>query len=137
MANKTQPTPKDVQEFIDTISDETRRADSYALLKIMQAVTGLPPVMWGTAIVGFGSLHYKYDSGREGDTMVIGFSPRKAALVLYSIVAYDQVDNLLTKLGPHTTGKGCLYIKDLSRIDQEVLRQMIATAFRQRLLQGV
>ena len=137
MANKTQPTPKDVQEFIDSISDEKRRDDSFALLKIMQEATGMAPVMWGTAIVGFGSLHYKYESGREGDTMVVGFSPRKAALVLYSVVAYDQEDNLLTKLGPHTVGKGCLYIKDLSKVDRQVLRQMIATAFGQRLQQGV
>lgn len=137
MANKTQPTPKDAQKFIDSISDEKRRGDSFALLKIMQEATGMTPVMWGTAIVGFGSIHYKYDSGREGDTMVVGFSPRKAALVLYSVVAYDQEDNLLTELGPHMVGKGCLYIKDLSKVDQQVLRQMIATAFSQRLQQGV
>lgn len=135
--NKTLPTPKDVKEFIDLVSDSKRRADSFALLEMMQDITELPPVMWGSAIVGFGSLHYKYDSGREGDTMVIGFSPRKAALVLYSIVAYDQDNNLLEQLGPHTVGKGCLYIKDLTKVDQNVLRQLIATAFRQRLQQGV
>lgn len=137
MVNKTKPNPKDVQGFINSITDGMRRADSFALLEMMQDITGMSPAMWGPSIVGFGSLHYKYESGREGDTMIIGFSPRKAALVLYGVVFYEQNTSQLDKLGPHAVGKGCLYIKDLSKLDQAVLRKMITTAFNQRLQQGV
>ena len=129
--NKTQPTKVSVAKFIETITDETRRADAKALVKMMQSASGEKPTMWGPAIVGFGSVHYKYDSGREGDMPIIGFSPRKAASVLYGAIGFSGADALLAKLGKHTTGKGCLYIKKLSDVDQKVLEAMLAKRWRQ------
>ncbi len=126
--NKTQPTKVSVAKFIDTITDETRRADARALVKMMQSASGEKPTMWGPAIVGFGSVHYKYDSGREGDMPIIGFSPRKAASVLYGAIGFSGADALLAKLGKHTTGKGCLYIKKLAEVDKKVLEAMLAKA---------
>ncbi len=124
--NKTQPTKVSVAKFIETIADETRRADAKTLVKMMQAASGEKPTMWGPAIVGFGSVHYKYDSGREGDMPIIGFSPRKAASVLYGAIGFSGADALLAKLGKHSTGKGCLYIKKLSDVDAKVLEAMMA-----------
>jgi hypothetical protein len=94
----------------------------------MKSATGEKAKMWGPSIIGFGTLHYKYESGREGDTVLVGFSPRKAATVLYSLLGFHGATTLLVKLGKHTTGKGCLYIKKLSDIDQKVLEQLIANA---------
>lgn len=127
--NKTQPVSDSVERFISNLDNKKRQQDSRELLKIMQDITGLEPVMWGSSIIGFGNYHYKYPSGREGDTVIVGFAPRKNALVLYSVVYYDQNLELSKKLGPHTTGKGCLYIKDLDKIDHDILRQMIKIAF--------
>jgi Domain of unknown function (DU1801) len=126
--NQTQPTKLSVAKFIETIADETRRADAKALVKMMQSASGEKPTMWGPAIVGFGSVHYKYDSGREGDMPMIGFSPRKAASVLYGAIGFTGADAMLAKLGKHSTGKGCLYIKKLSDVDQKVLEAMLAKA---------
>ena len=123
--NKTKPTSVSAQEFLEAIPDDSRRADSKALAKLMQKVTGKKPAMWGTAIVGFDSYHYKYASGHEGDMCVIGFSPRKAANVLYGATGFEGVDAFLAKLGKHTTGKGCLYIKKLADVDVKVLEAMI------------
>ena len=123
--NKTQPTKLSVAKFIETIPDETRRADAKTLVKMMQNASGEKPTMWGPVIVGFGSVHYKYDSGREGDMPMIGFSPRKAASVLYGAIGFTGADALLAKLGKHSTGKGCLYIKKLSDVDQKVLQAML------------
>jgi hypothetical protein len=122
--NKTKPTKLSVAVFIDAVADPTRRADSKALIKLMKGVVGESPKMWGPSIVGFGSYHYKYDSGREGDMPLVGFSPRKAALVLYNVICSGSKSEL-TKLGKHTTGKGCLYIKKLADVDEEVLLSMI------------
>lgn len=122
---QTVPTNNSVQAFLDSVSDAKRQSDSWELLTLMQEVTGEEPVMWGPAIIGFGSVHYKYASGREGDMPAVGFSPRKNALTLYNVIFYERNLDLAEELGPHTTGKGCLYIKDLGSIDLEVLKQMI------------
>jgi hypothetical protein len=123
--NKTKATKLSVAAFIDTLTDPTRRADAKALVKLMQTASGEKPTMWGPSIIGFGSYHYTYDSGREGDMPLIGFSPRKAATVLYNIAAYKDSEVLQAKLGKHTTGKGCLYIKKLADVDQQVLQTLI------------
>jgi len=123
--NKTKPTEVSVAAYIEAIADEARRADAKALMKLMQKASGEKPKMWGPAIVGFGSYHYKYESGREGDMPVIAFSPRKAASVLYGAIGFEGSEKLLAKLGKHTTGKGCLYIKKLSEVDLKVLEAMV------------
>ncbi len=127
--NKTIPTNASVTEFLNTIENETRREDSFAILKKMKEITGKPAVMWGNSIVGFGSYHYKYDSGREGDILITGFSPRKQNLTLYILDGFDGYQELLSKLGPHKTGKSCLYIKKLSDIDMDILTKLISTSF--------
>jgi hypothetical protein len=126
--NKTKPTELSVTEFIDALTDQTRRADAKVLIKLMQSASGEKPRMWGPSIVGFGSRHYKYDSGREGDMPLISFSPRKAATVLYSMMGFSGAEALLAKLGKHTTGKGCLYIKKLADVDQKVLQALVVKA---------
>jgi len=126
--NKTKPTAVSVTAYIEAIADESKRADAKALVRLMQKASGEKPKMWGAAIIGFGSYHYKYESGREGDMPVIAFSPRKAAGVLYGAIGFDGADKLLAKLGKHTTGKGCLYIKKLSDVDLKVLEAMLAKA---------
>ena len=123
--NKTKPTSLSVATFIDAITDPTRRADAKAFVKVMQSASGEKPRMWGPSIIGFGSCHYKYESGREGDMPIIGFSPRKAASVLYNVIASDDCKALLPKLGKHTTGKGCLYVKKLADVDPKVLNAML------------
>ena len=123
--NKTKPTQLSVKAFIDALTDPTRRADAKALVKLMQGAAGEKPKMWGSSIIGFGSYHYKYDSGREGDMPLIAFSPRKVATVLYNMIAFSGSEALLAKLGEHTTGKGCLYIKKLADVDQQVLKTLI------------
>jgi hypothetical protein len=123
--NKTKPTKVSVAAFIDALADPIRRADAKALLKLMQSAAGEKPKMWGPSIIGFGSHHYRYESGREGDTPVIAFSPRKAATVLYGLTGFNDALELLAKLGKHTTGKGCLYIKKLADVDQRVLEAMV------------
>ena len=123
--NKTKPTNVSVSAFIDAITDQGRRADAKALVKLMQKASGEKPKMWGPSIIGFGSHHYVYDSGREGDMPLIAFSPRKAATVLYGLGGSEA---LLPKLGKHTTGKGCVYIKKLADVDQKVLETMAAKA---------
>ena len=123
--NKTKPTTISVAAFIDAIADPTRRADAKALVKVMQSAAKEKPRMWGPSIIGFGSYHYKYESGREGDMPLIGFSPRKAATVLYNVTASDDSETLLARLGKHTSGKGCLYIKKLADVYPQVLQTMI------------
>lgn len=129
---KTQPTSASVHDFLD-MAVEPRRSEAQQLVSIMREATGSEPVMWGPSIIGFGSYRYKYASGREGDWMRVGFSPRKAALVLYGLVYYDEHeqdnDKLLEKLGPHTRGKGCVYVKKLADIDESILRTMIRNAY--------
>lgn len=123
--NKTKATNVSVSAFIDAITDEGRRADAKALVKLMQKASGEKAKMWGPSIIGFGSHHYVYDSGREGDMPLIGFSPRKSATVLYGL---SSAEALLPKLGKHTRGKGCIYIKKLADVDQKVLETMAAKA---------
>lgn len=123
--NKTKLTNQSVGAFIDALTDESRRADAKLLARLMQRATGEKPKMWGPSIIGFGEYHYKYESGREGDMPLAGFSPRKAATVLYGVIGFSDADRLLAKLGKHTTGKGCLYIKKLSDIDPGVLEELI------------
>jgi uncharacterized protein DUF1801 len=126
--NKTKPTKLSVAAFIDGLTDRARRADAKALVKVMQSASGEKLRMWGPSIIGFGSYHYRYESGREGDMPLIGFSPRKAASVLYNMTASGDFKALLAKLGTHATGKGCLYIKKLADVDQQVLKAMMVKA---------
>ena len=113
---------------VPDIADPARRADSKTLVNLMQTATGEKPKLWGPSIIGFGSYHYKYDSGREGDMPVVGFSPRKAATVLYGATRSSDSEALLAKLGKHTTGKGCLYIKKLTDVDEKVLETLVLTS---------
>ncbi len=126
--NKTKPTATSVLAFLDACTDEARRIDAKALSKLMHKVTGNEPGMWGPSIVGFDGYHYTYESGREGDTLIVGFSPRKSANVLYGAIGFDGAEELLAKLGKHTTGKGCLYIKKLADVDMEVLETLLEKA---------
>jgi Domain of unknown function (DU1801) len=122
--NKTRPTKLSVPAFIDTLEDPAKRADAKAIVKLMESASGEKPKMWGPSIIGFGSYHYRYDSGREGDSPLIGFSPRKAAHVFYSLTGSAGSEALLPRLGKHTTGKGCLYVKKLADVDRKVLQSM-------------
>ena len=128
MENKTKPTTLSVTAFIEALPDDARRADAKALVKLMRSATGEKPAMWGPSIIGFGSYHYKYESGREGDMPVAGFSPRKAATVIYGLTGSNGSEALLAKLGKHTAGKGCLYIKKLADVDPKVLEALVAKA---------
>jgi len=135
--NKTKPTKLSVAAFIAALTDSTRRADAKALVKLLQSVAAEKPKMWGPSIIGFGSYHYRYESGREGDMPILGFSPRKPATVLYNLIGSGDSAALLAKLGKHSTGKGCLYIKKLSDVDQKVLlalavKSVATTRARQR-----
>lgn len=127
--NKTQPTDVSVDAFLETVENEVRRRDAETLIAIMREVSGKEPVMWGPSIIGFGTVHYRYESGREGDMPEIGFSPRKANQVLYLMSGFDGYDDLLMKLGPHKTSKACLYITRLDKVDINVLRQLIGKSF--------
>ncbi|MEO8112309.1 MAG: DUF1801 domain-containing protein [Ginsengibacter sp.] len=122
---KTKETNVSVEKFLNQVEDATRRADSLAISAMMKKITGLEPKMWGPGIVGFGSYHYKYASGHEGDMCMVGFSPRKQSISLYLCGALDSGKDLLEKLGKHKTGVGCLYIKKLSDVDPKVLEQII------------
>jgi Domain of unknown function (DU1801) len=130
--NKTKPTELSVAAFIETISDEARRSDAKALVELMQTATGEKPKMWGPSIIGFGSYHYTYESGREGDMPVVGFSPRKAATVLYGLIGSGDASAMLAKLGKHTTGKGCVYVKKLADVEQKVLKTMVSKSFKSK-----
>jgi hypothetical protein len=126
--NKTKATALSVGAYVDALTDPTQRSDAKELIQLMQRASGEKPKLWGASIVGFGSYHYRYDSGREGDVPLISFSPRKAALVLYSMLDHRDAEALLAKLGKHTTGKGCLYIKKLADVDRTVLETLIRNA---------
>jgi hypothetical protein len=127
---KTKPTAASVQEFLEAVPDEKKRADAFAVCKLMTEVTGQEPVLWGPSIVGFGRYHYVYASGHSGDAPLTGFSPRKTALTLYIMGGFDNYDELMAKLGKYTMGKACLYLKRLSDVDQKVLRDLIAGSYR-------
>lgn len=123
--NKTEPTKASVTGFINSIDDPQRKADVRKVASIMRKVTGKRAKMWGSSIVGFGTYHYRYDSGREGDFMLTGFSPRKQALTIYIMSGFAKYGALMKKLGKHKTGKSCLYIKRLSDVDEAVLQRLI------------
>lgn len=126
--NKTTPTKVSVASFIDQLADQTQRADAKALVKLMREVTGEPPKMWGPSIIGFGTCRFKYHSGREGDMPVAGFSPRKSATVIYILTGALGSEALFAKLGRHTIGKSCLYIKKLADVDQAVLKTLVVNS---------
>jgi len=128
--NKTTRNDGDVTAFLDAVTDPVRRADAHRVCELMTDVTQVPPAMWGTAIVGFGSYRYRYASGRTGESAAVGFSPRKASLTVYFPGGFDADADLLSKLGTHTTGKSCLYIKRLDDIDEQVLRDLVDRSFR-------
>lgn len=128
--NKTTANDQSVEQFLDTVADEQRREDSFKMLNIMREVTGLEAKMWGSSIIGFGSYHYRYESGREGDMMLAGFSPRKQSLVIYNMGSIDEDDELFRSLGKHTMGKGCLYIKRLDDIDVPTLKRLLGESFK-------
>lgn len=124
--NKTTETQNSVIDFINTVEDVTKRNDSFELVKLMQEQTGFEPKMWGSGIIGFGSYHYKYASGHEGDAPLVGFSPRKDAISLYLYSSFESKEGLLSKFGKHKAGKGCIYIKKITDIDVEILKKMIS-----------
>jgi Domain of unknown function (DU1801) len=127
---KTQRNQADVAAFLAAVADPQRRADAQAVCALMAEVTDVQPTMWGSSIVGFGSYHYKYGSGREGEWPAVGLSPRKQALTIYLAEGLDGHAELRSRLGPHRTGKACLYIKRLSDVDEHVLRNLVDEAFR-------
>jgi hypothetical protein len=129
-SNKTTANEGDAGVFVDAIADEQRRSDAHLLVDLMREVTGQPAVMWGTAIIGFGSRHYRYPSGREGDTMAVGFAPRKAQSVLYLTGGLSEYEDLLAQLGQYQTGKGCLYLKRVDQADTQALRDIVARSYR-------
>ena len=122
---KTKRNKGDVEAFLNSVPDEKKRQDCFTILELMKQVTGKRPEMWGGSIVGFGSYQYKYASGREGDWFLTGFSPRKQNLTLYIMAGFDGYDQLLRKLGKHSTGKSCLYIKKMDDIDADVLKELV------------
>lgn len=123
--NKTQVTQQDPADFIAAIPDAGRRADCQAVADLMRKATGVEAEMWGTSIVGFGRYHYRYASGREGDFFWTGFSPRKQNLTLYITPGFDRYEALMARLGKHAIGKSCLYVKRLSDVDLDVLRELV------------
>lgn len=123
--NKTVPTGADVSTFLKSVEPHRRREDALALNAMFQRVTGFQPQIWGTSIVGYGRYHYRYDSGRDGDFLATGFSPRKSRLVLYIMPGYADFGALLTRLGKHQLGKSCLYLNKLADVDPDVLARLI------------
>ncbi|GAB4013279.1 hypothetical protein GCM10028808_31900 [Spirosoma migulaei] len=123
--NKTTETENSVTDFINSIADEGKRKDCFSIIDLIKQQTGLDPKMWGPSIVGFGSYHYIYASGHEGDAPLIGFSPRKDAITFYLSAYFTEREELLEKLGKHKTGKGCVYVKKLEDIDLDVLKELI------------
>lgn len=127
---KTRKTEASVDDFLTGISNDKRREDCRAVVEMMREITGEEPKMWGPSIIGFGQYHYKYESGREGDFFRAGVSPRKQNLTLYVMPGFARYDDLMGKLGKHTTGKSCLYIKKLEDVDLVVLRELIAQSYK-------
>ena len=134
--NKTKRTTVSVQDYLDAIEDEARRKDCETLALLMSQATKQPPAMWGASIVGFGSYHYKYESGREGDMCLVGFSSRKGDISLYGLNAAKGAEGLLAKLGKHKAGKGCVYIKSLAEVDQKVLKELVARVAAEKARQS-
>jgi hypothetical protein len=122
--NKTTENELSVADFLNSVTDETKRADSFKIVELMEAQTGLPAKMWGPAIVGFDSYHYKYESGREGDAPLFGFSPRANSISLYLSSSFPRRSELLARFGKYTEAKACVYIKKLADVDTDVLKTM-------------
>lgn len=125
---KTTPNNNSVEAYLESISDEKKRSDSEKIVALMQSITSEPPQMWGDSIVGFGSYHYKYATGREGDWFLTGFAARKQSLTLYIMAGFDKYDELLEQLGKYKTGKACLYIKKLADVDEETLKILVKSS---------
>ena len=124
-SNKTVETDASVENFINTVADEQKRKDSWDMIALMKDITGDEPKMWGSSLVGFGQYHYTYESGHEGDFFITGFSPRKTAFTVYIMPGFERYKEKMEKLGPHKTGKSCLYLKNLDVVDREVLEMII------------
>ncbi|MGH1413075.1 MAG: DUF1801 domain-containing protein [Pelagimonas sp.] len=124
-ANKTQLTDESVAQFLERVAPERRKSDAVVLDQLFQKVTGWRPRMWGGSIIGYGQYHYVYDSGREGDFLATGFAPRKSNMVVYIMPGYADFSEILTRLGPHKIGKSCLYLGALTRVDLDVLAELI------------
>lgn len=132
---KTVPTDSSVDDFLTTQVLDIRRQDGHVLIEMMRRITGEEPVLWGENMVGFGSYHYKYESGREGESMLTGFSPRKAAMSIYIMPGFSAFGDLMGSLGKHKTGKSCLYIRNLADVDIDVLEELVrrsVTLMRER-----
>jgi len=127
---KTIPSGASVTEFINGIEDASKRKDCKEIMKIMKRVTGKRPKMWGPSIVGYGDYHYRYESGREGDSFLAGFSPRKQAITLYIMAGFSNYDKLMAKLGKYKNGKSCLYIKKLEDVDSKVLERLVTESVK-------
>jgi hypothetical protein len=134
---KTKATKESVTAFLNKVEDQTRREDCFAVLEMMRDVTKEEPQMWGSSIVGFGRYRYKYESGREGEWPVTGFSPRKADLTVYIVPGFDIARDLMKRLGKHKTGKSCLYIKSLADVDRKVLKQLIDKSVKKMSAQRI
>lgn len=127
---KTKPTKEKVTDFLNRVSDDARRADCFAVAKMMEEITGSKPQMWGPSMVGFGTYSYKYASGHSGDWPLAAFSPRKTDLTIYLSVAFEKKEELLSQLGKHKTGKSCLYIKRLADVHLPTLRKLIKASVK-------
>ena len=128
--NKTLENDSNVNDFLEGVQDAQKKADSYTILQMMEDITGFKPKMWGASLVGFDSYHYKYETGREGDMLKVGFSPRKTAMTVYIMPGFERYDDLMSKLGKYKTGKSCLYIKKLSDVDMAVLKELITESYQ-------
>ena len=127
---KTRPDDSSVDAYLEGVSDLQRRADTRSVMAIMQEVTGEPPRLWGGSMIGFGTYHYRYETGREGDWFLTGVAPRKGALTVYIMAGFDRYEALMARLGKHSVGRSCLYIKRLSDVDLDVLRELIERSVR-------
>ena len=128
--NKTKPTDADVEAFLAGLDSDRRRDEADTVISLMRDVTGEDPVMWGPSMIGFGSVHYRYATGREGDYFAAGFSPRRSALTIYLADGFTERADVLERLGPHTTGRSCLYLKRLDAVDLDVLRELVEASYR-------
>lgn len=128
--NKTKETNSPVEDFINAVDNDQKRKDSWDLIALMTRITGHEPRMWGSSLIGFDTYHYKYESGREGDFFITGFSPRKTSLVVYIVPGFEPYAGLLEQLGPYKTGKSCLYLKNLDAIDRKVLEKLITQSVK-------
>lgn len=130
--NKTQQTSINPVDFLNTIEDMQKKADCFIILGLFKELSGEEPKMWGPSIVGYGNVHYKYESGREGDNPKIGFSPRKDSITMYFNHRFDNFDELISHLGKYKLGKGCLYVKKIQDINIEVLRELVGNALQKK-----